>query len=192
MYRGKYSFKKKRSVFILPGILLAFFLPLLVITSFDAAMAYMYKQSDEVTNKLEMATVSVDVEETFDGTTKSNVYIRNTSNIPVYIRATIVEYWKKDGVYVPKPEGGVVIIDKLGDGWLKVGDVYFYPNQVAVNGETSNLIDKVTVTMPEGYTYHMDIYAEAIQAHPKDAVQDAWGVYVGTDGELTTTAPVNP
>lgn len=189
MNRRKNRSVKKRVSVILTGILLALLLLSIAPAALDTVVAYMFKKSAEVTNVLEAANVTIEVEETFTNNVKENVHIRNSGNTPVYIRVAIVEYWMKDGVYVAKPEGVTPNKDIADGDWMKIGELYYYINRVEVNGETTDLIRKATTDLPEGYTYHMDIHAEAIQALPEKAVKEAWGLYVDKNGQLTQTPP---
>lgn len=175
---------RKSAIAIFIGMLMIVLVWLFSLDSIDSVLAYMFKQSDQVTNVLEPAAVSVDVEENFDGQTKSNVCVRNNGDVPVYIRVTLVEYWKKDGDYVPKPDGASTHIVMGSDGWLKNGMVYYYTTPVAVGEKTTDLVKSATATIPEGYTYHLDVYAEAIQAKPVDAVTQAWKVTVDETGKI--------
>ena len=184
MVFGKRLAGKKRSWAILLGALLVVTSLVLLPKTIESVVAYMYKQTDSVTNILEPAKVLVDVEESFDGQTKSNVSVRNHSDIPVYIRVTVVQYWKKDGGYVPQPDDGQVYIEMGSDDWLQSGDMYYYKSPVQVGAETADLINQVTAKMPEGYTYHLDIHAEAIQSNPARAAQESWGITVDSEGEI--------
>lgn len=188
MHRGKHQAKRKHRWLILAGIVLATVALILLPKIIEPVMAYMFRQTDTATNLLEPAIVMVDVEETFNGKTKSDVFVTNHSDIPVYIRATLVQYWKKDGGIVPKPAGAETPIEMGSSNWLQSGDVYYYISPVSAGGKTENLIDQATVKMPEGYTFHMDIYTEAIQAEPLRAVEEAWGVTLDENGQILSVS----
>lgn len=142
---------------------------------------------DSVSNTFTPAHVTCNVDEEFDGTTKSDVSIKNTSDIPVYIRASIVVTWKdSDGnVYGQKPASSdydmVMVLD---NGWVEGADgYYYYTSPVAVGDTTGTLIRSCTVkdgATPPGddYKLSVEIIAEAIQSQPDRAVEDAWGVTV--------------
>ena len=61
-----------------------------------STLAYIFAKTDNRENKFEPVFVSCNVEESFDGKTKSNVIIRNTGDIEAYIRATFVVMWVSD------------------------------------------------------------------------------------------------
>lgn len=143
---------------------------------------------DSVSNSFTPAHVSCTVEETFKGTAKSNVKIKNTSDVPAYIRAYIVVTWKdaQGNVYGQLPvEGTDYIMEISNNGWLEDrAGYYYYTSPVAAKGSTDNttgtLIESCEVKgkAPAGCNLSVEIIAEAIQSLPARAVQDAWGVTI--------------
>lgn len=157
-------------------------------------LAYLVTSTDPVTNTFTPASVSTEVNEDFDGITKSNVTIKNTGNIDAYIRATVVVNWASDSEteknvvsgIVPK-EGTDYTIDWTMVNWVKVGDYYYYTQKVAAKGETKQLFTdcklKEGVTPPSGYHLQVTILADGIQAEPVHVVADVWkDVKVGANG----------
>ena len=71
-------------------------------------------------------------------------------------------------------------------GWRQGTDVYYYYADPVEKGQTTRpLIDTCTVqTAKEGYTLSVDIVASAVQSQPANAVEEAWGVTVGSDGTI--------
>lgn len=146
-------------------------------------LAYLVTSTNSVTNTFTPASVSTEVNEDFDGITKSNVTIKNTGNIDAYIRATVVVNWASDkevGVVsgtAPK-EGTDYTIDWTMVNWVKVGDYYYYTQKVAAKGETKQLFTdcklKEGVTPPSGYHLQVTILADGIQAEPVHVVADVW------------------
>nr|MBQ8245068.1 hypothetical protein [Oscillospiraceae bacterium] len=182
MYRGKFASRSRCRIGKRSGILLASIVLVLGI-SIGTTVAYLLDQTGSVVNTFTPATVTVDVEETFQNNIKENVALRNKSNIKVYVRATIAEYWKKGNDIVAKPDGGSVNkVMGVMTNWLEKNGIYYYKTPLDPGAVTAELIDKVTVEIPEGYTYHLDVYAEAIQAEPASAVASAWGVQFAADG----------
>ena len=143
-------------------------------------VAYLTTNTDSIANNFEYAKVTCEVKEDFDGNTKKDVQIRNTSNVSAYIRATYVVYWAdKDGNVVVNPDGyNYSITENPGSKWVKNGDFFYYPSPVASQGLTdgSLLTCKLTDSPanPE-YFLHVEIIASAIQSEPVSAVQEAWG-----------------
>lgn len=182
MKNGKHAAPRgmKRSL-----VLVVSLLALLLVVA-GGTLAWLTAQ-DSVSNTFTPAHVTCDVEETFNGTAKSNVSIKNTSDIPVYIRASIIVTWKdSDGnVYGQKPVAGTDYTMTMANDskWVPNGGYYYYTSPVAVGATTGTLISSCTVkagATPPGddYKLSVEIIAEAIQSQPDRAVEDAWGVTV--------------
>lgn len=176
MYCGKYvSHRRYRKNKKLTALLVS--VTLILGIGIGSTVAYLLDNTGAVTNTFTPANVSVDVEETFQNNTKTDVDIRNNSNIKVYIRATIVVYWKKgNDIVAPPANGSVGITMGTSQKWIYKNGIYYYTEALEPNAETDNLIEKVSVELPKGYTYHLDVHAEAIQADGlgADSAQDAW------------------
>jgi len=145
--------------------------------------AYITAQTAPVTNRFDPVEVTCQVEETFDGTVKENVCIRNTGDINGFIRAAVIVTWVDgDGkVLSTAPvEGADYTVVWGSDLWLKGSDGFWYHSRaVAPGSATSQLIHTLTPgTCPEGYTLQVQILATAIQADPPAAAENAWGVTV--------------
>ena len=82
---------KKRKVILAALLLLA------VCLTVGITMAWLRADTASRQNTFTLAKVSCEVEETFDGTVKEDVSIRNTGTADAYIRAAIVVTWMKDG-----------------------------------------------------------------------------------------------
>lgn len=154
-------------------------------------LAWLKASSGPVVNTFEPARVTSQVEEKTDKGIKSEVRIKNTSNIDAYVRATVVINWvDNDGnVAAQKPVAGTdYTISYASDtGWWTVDDgYYYYSSAVAPKDMTGTLISKceaVAGKAPEGYSLSVEIIADAIQSVPDKAVSDAWNVTVA-DGKI--------
>ena len=184
MYYGKYknsvkSVRRKKPAILLISIVL------LLCAVIGGTIALLMDTTNEVVNTFTPAEVEVNIEENFADNVKEDVYIYNSGDVPVYIRVRLVENWKIDGQIVPKPVDPAIVWG--AEGWFEVNGIYYYEDPVASSDKTTNLIDQVTVTLPDNYnySYHLDILAEAIQADPADAVKDAWKDVDVVDGRLT-------
>lgn len=174
---GKRVMKTKKPVALLA-------LLVLLCCTVAGTLAYLVDKTPEVKNTFEPAKVTTSVlEDPFDGVTKKNVRIKNTGNIPAYIRATIVVNWASDtevGVVsgTAPEEGKDYTIDWTMVNWIKVGDYYYYTQKVAAKGETKQLFTdcklKEGVTPPSGYHLQVTILADGIQAEPVHVVADVW------------------
>lgn len=186
MKNGKHAAPRgmKRSL-----VLVVSLLALLLVVA-GGTLAWLTAQ-DSVSNTFTPAHVTCAVEETFKNGTKSDVKIKNTSDIPVYIRASIIVTWKdSDGnVYGQLPVAGTdYTMDIATDGWVLKDGYYYCTSPVAVGDTTGTLINKCVVSAtaekPNGYDLSVEIIAEAIQSQPDRAVEDAWDVTV-SDGTLS-------
>ena len=170
---NKSGFRWKRS-----GILLAAVIVLLA-GAVGGTWAFLVAQSEPVQNNFTYAHVRCKINETFDGTTKSNVQIQNTGDIPAYIRARIVVTWKDESgnvSAVPVKDSDYSIIFN-GEKWTQQGDYWYCKTVVNPDDFTPELITecKKTGTAPGGYNLSVEILADAIQSEPASAVTEAWG-----------------
>ena len=165
-------------------------------------IAWMFDQTEAVTNTFTVATVSTDVEEDTTGGVKSNVKIKNTGDIPAYIRATVVVTWQdEDGnVYGKAPEERTDYrisyntsdqADPVGK-WTKAADGFWYWSKPvaakALTGELITRCEPVEGKTPEGYGLNVEIIGSGIQAMPADAVKEAWAS--GVSGVTGTTLTI--
>lgn len=149
----------------------------LVLTAvLGATIAYLSSETPSVTNTFEPAYVTCEINETFntDNTAKTGVTVKNTGNIPAFIRVAVVaNNVNLDGnVVAGTPE----LTLTLGEGWVKSGNYYYYTQAVEPNGSTGNLLGTAINLTDKQVT----IFAEAIQAGGMNGneavVETAWGV----------------
>ena len=203
MYRGKHMKKTKK-----PAALLASLVMLLAVAVVGTA-AFLTTHSAEVKNTFTPSKVPNKVVETFNGSTKSDVKIKNEGDVPAYIRVALVATWVKENeqgrfdVYGEQPAYSVVL--ETDSGWVKSGDYYYYTMPVGA-GETTNTLFKTITpsgTAPSGYSLSIEILSQSIQADGVDSttgktpVEIAWEsatteITVGTDGVLTISKPSEP
>lgn len=153
-------------------------------------LAYLVTSTNSVTNTFTPAHVSTAVDETFENGVKSDVKIQNTGDIDAYIRAAIIINWAdKDGnVYGgAAPEKGTDYTEPvLQDGWIKVGDYYYYTSAVPAGDSTGMLfapIKQLTTCKDTNYGLQITILADGIQSEPVHVVADVWkDVKVGANG----------
>lgn len=156
-------------------------------------LAYLVTSTGPVTNTFTPASVTTEVEEEFNGTTRSNVRIKNTGNIDAYIRTAVIVNWADEngnvyGGAVPK-EGKDYSELKLKTSWVKGSDgYYYYTNPVAPEAFTTAMFEPITQQQDcadTNYKLQVTILADGIQSVPADAVKEAWGVTVDSSGQLT-------
>ena len=160
---------------------------MLLTITVSGTVAFLADDSGPVINEFTPVNVPPTVNESFTGTVKSNVKIGNTGNIDAYIRAMVIITWQdEDGnvlstLPVATGDSADYAITWGLSGWDRVttDGCYYHTAPVAPNGETSVLITEckpLKAAPVEGYTLHVEILAQAIQAEPIDAVKAAWGV----------------
>ena len=160
---------------------------LLTVSLLCAVFAYMFKQTDTVEMEFVPAHVASEVVENFDGVNKSSITVKNTGNIDAYLRVRMVTYWiNADNEIVPV--ASQMPAYTVHSDWLPLGDhTYCYVYPVAPGNTTpANLLaTQMTLeTSEEGYRQVVAVFAEAIQANPDNAVEEAWIVKVSDDGTL--------
>lgn len=132
----------------------------------------------------------ITVEETLEDAIKKDVFVKNVSGLPVYLRAVIVANWYKDikrdgetksAIVAPyNNEGTFTGLAAEGSGWVKDGDYYYYTEKVNANSPTTtNLFDSFTYSKEnvpvEGAYLVMSIVTQARVALDEYAdYQAAW------------------
>lgn len=196
MYQGRYHRPVKKRRARKKSNILIVSLVLMIGIVVGGTAAYLQDMTNTVENTFTPAKVEITMTETKTDTTKSEIEFQNTGDVPVYIRATLVVYWTDviDGEeqVIAKPDGASVSEPVAqSDDWFKVGDIYYYRYKVEPGTETSVMTDEIKVTIPDGSSAecHIDVRAEAIQAIPTDAVENAWAdIDVDTGGKLTAAS----
>ena len=154
-----------------------------------ATLAFLMVTTPSMTNVFQYGHVTCAVQEEFDGTTKSDVSIKNTGNTQSYIRVKLVFTWKDaEGNVSAQPvtdQDYEMDLNKVD--WFEKDGYYYAKAPVAPDHNTPDLIHSCTeivANAPEGDTLSLEILADAIQSTPTRAVEQAWGVIVDTDGLL--------
>lgn len=159
----------------------------LLLTSVGGVHAWLMARTQQEENTFVPASVTCAVEESFDGSLKQDVCIRNTGNIDAYIRAVIVVTFVNDEglVSAQAPVAGTDYSVDWGSGWQQGADgFWYYPDAVAPSAVTANLIDKASaLSAPDGFHLNISVIATAFQSVPASAVEEAWGVTV-TGGKM--------
>ena len=158
-------------------------LVLILCVTIGGTIAWITDQTSAVTNTFTPATVTTDIEENFNGTTKSNIKVTNPSdpdtNIPVYIRVAVVVNWVDENDATKIVPGPAINLPDAVSPWDLADDGYYYYTSVVDPGDsTSSLFGEEVITeptndKPEGARLQVTILAEAIQAQG-GAVQNAW------------------
>ncbi len=157
----------------------------LLAVTVGSTLAYLATSTAPLENKFDPAQVSCVVNETFNGTQKTDVSVKNTSDIPAYIRAAVIVTWTDASGNI-SAKSPVLVTDYTmtlaeNSGWVINGNYYYYTSPVAAGESTGILISSIidTETVNEGYELTVEIVAEAIQSQPETAVKAAWGFVPG-------------
>ena len=173
---NKSGFRWKRS-----GILLAAVIVLLT-GAVGGTWAFLVAQSEPVQNNFTYAHVRCTIDEKFENGVKSDVTIKNTGDIPAYIRARIVVTWKDTSgnvSAVPVKNTDYTIAFNETD-WTQQGDYWYCKTAVNPDDFTPELITECKKTdnanaPKDYYDLSVEILADAIQSEPASAVTEAWG-----------------
>lgn len=153
--------------------------------------ALLKANTDPVTNTFTAAKSGTDIVEELDGSLKKSIVVKNTGTAVSYVRVKLVMNWVDgDGNVSAEPVN--ITVDYDNTNWFEQDGIYYYKMPVAPvdakpNNVTTNLL-KTPITQdtaPEGYHLEVTVLAESIQAAPSTAVEGAWKVTVGSDGNLT-------
>jgi len=176
--------KNKKLIIMMASIII------IAAVSVADTLAWIFTETNAVTNTFTPANVACSVEETFENNVKSNVSIKNDGNIPAFIRAYYVVTWQNSAgeiwPFEPKTTDYELVLNETD--WEEKGGYYYYKSPVAAEDDLLTVVDedntpvfiekcKVQAAAPaKGYTLHVEIIAQAIQAEPVSVVADAWDV----------------
>ena len=194
--------------------LLAVLLLVAALASIVIGVVYAYLSApgeDPVRNSMVAAPdPTISIQETFTTNGQNNLVKQNVSvnvgnpGYAVYVRALIVVSWKdKDGnAYWEGPDEGDYHMTLDLSQWFKEGEFYYLRPQM-VQGMAGYPNTPILITecyqvgeppVP-GYTLHVEIFAQTIQAvgttdeGDVPAVTNAWGIHVNSNGDLIDPNP---
>ena len=192
-----YSRKPKRSV---KPFLIAFCVCILACAAVSGSLAWLTSTPGPVVNEFIPGEVTIQVDETFDDehTTKQNVSIKNTGNVPAYIRVALVPAWVDDeGNIAAKPASLEQLDNDCNIAWGEDGNGYeadwfigadgFYYCKTFINPGKSTPILIKSCTVNDGeheYDFELQVIASAVQSLPTSTVETVWPVVVDPDGRL--------
>jgi len=165
-------------------------LVMILVVGVGGTIAFLMDSTDPLANIFNPSKVTTKVEETREGTTKSNVRIKNTGDTDAWIRAAIVVTWQdEDGnIYGEAPaETDYDMKLNLGNNaWIKGNDgFYYWYAPVAANGsETGALITSCTAegaAPVEGFYLNVEIIGSGIQSKPASVFNNQWGTSSGLE-----------
>lgn len=149
-------------------------LALILVCTVGGTVAYLVTHTDPVVNTFTPGEVSCQVEEEFKDnyTVKTEAVVKNTGNVPAYIRVAVV-------ANTIDKQGNITGMTTLPDNrlnetyWTKSGDFYYYKGVVQPGDVTANLLTAAGIDLTG---IQVTILASAIQSAPAKAVNEAWGM----------------
>ena len=197
MYRGRYEGKHRKAAAPAHGKALrtgrlttmVIATVLLLALAIGGTVAWLTANATPVENTFTPSHVACEVNERFDGETKSNVNVTNTGDTDAYIRVKLVTYRvNEQGQHI----GGTATIPPFAPGanWVEDDGYYYYTSPVKPGEKpAANLINSIELTgsynNADGGKQVVEVMAEAIQSQPAKAVGEAWGVTI-SQGSVTT------
>lgn len=172
---------KKRSVLLIASLIL------LMALTVGGSLSYL-TASQSATNTFTVAAAPApSINESFDGTTKSNVSVSVTGDVDSYVRVKLAIYFQDDdgNVVAKTPVENVDYTMSLNSGWTELGGYYYYNGVVKPENSTTVLVNNIT-TLNSQYRLVVDVIAQTIQAGG-NAAKDAWGC-VYSDGVWTAVS----
>ena len=189
-----YSRKPKRSI---KPFLIAFCVCILACAAISGSLAWLISAPGPVVNEFIPGVVTIQVDEKFDGSTKSNVRIKNTGDVPAYIRVALVPAWVDDEGNIAAKPASLELNDDCNIAWGKVGNGYeddwfigsdgFYYCKTVIEPDESTPILIKSCTVKDGeheYDFELQVIASAVQSLPTSTVETVWPVVVDPDGRL--------
>jgi hypothetical protein len=153
---------------------------MLVTLTVGSTIAYIIVKTQDLTNTFVPPIINIDDINGND--------IKNSGDIPVYVRAAIVPTWisESDGSTLSQTPTVEITVNS---GWTKGSDgFYYYTSPVAAGTSVAPIVTAklpTDATIPDGYTLKIQVLSAAIQATPAEAVTTTWGVTVNGNGTLT-------
>lgn len=146
------------------SFLLFALIAVILMAGIGGTLAYLTTKTTEVENVFKPSQVTCEVDETFNGTTKT-AWIKNTGDVDAYIRAAVVANWVDDAGNIVEP-ATVSFTERNGWTGPDTNGFYYYNSSVASKDSTGNLFDSYTPdnSPKAGLHLQMTILAQAIQA----------------------------
>lgn len=176
-----------------------------------ATLALLFSVGTSIVNTFTPGSVDVEVNESIEGNTKKSITLTNTGNTTAFLRMAITSHYT--GTYTLDGKTNTEIIGSMpatvsfnlntAEGWVKYGDYYYFTEPVAAGKSTDDLINTTGITLDSfveasrrqgkevtvTYQQVVEVFAEAIQSAPVDAVKEAWGDGFSIDSNGNLVVP---
>ena len=148
--------------------------------------SFMLKQTQPIHNEFVKAHVDCEITKTPNSGDIDSITVTNTGNIDAYIRVRFSSHWVDNNGNIVAKESVYPTFTYDESKWIKKGQTYYYKNPVDVLKTTDELLgSKIELLQEDGYKQVVEVFAEAIQFKPSEAVQTSWHVVV-EDGVITS------
>lgn len=168
---------------------------LLLIGTVGGTIAYLTMETQPVSNVFTPGSVGGDIQEEFDNNVKSNIKVANSGNTKAYFRIKLISYWyalNADSIIAKDSWFDInEWSSKADNGWFYVDGYFYYPEPVEPTQATAVLFEEdITLEKDAIGRQVLEILADAIQAIPDDAVEEAWSAVDvdPTSGKLVIAA----
>lgn len=156
-------------------------LAVLVVAVSAVSAALIVSVSPAVKNTFHLPEISNEIQETFDGSEKTSVKVKNLKD-DEFLRVAVVINWQdaSGNVLAQTPVAGTDYTISFNEtDWTQKGNYRYYNKKLPSGETTKDLLGANAVTelnAPDGYHLAVEVIAEGIQADPEKAVKDAWGI----------------
>ena len=174
---------------------------LCIVAAVGLTLAFMFKKAEKI-NRFIPAEVSCAVRERLDnnevagtaavGREKADIRVENTGNVKEFIRLRLVSYYVDSNGDIAGKAVSQYPNLTLKSGWIAGANHTYYFRYSVEPGETTEILcEPFTLgqtQLENGSTVYqvIELIAEAIQAEPVSAVQEAWGVTVINNAIMAT------
>lgn len=178
--KGKHMKEESSLLFNLSPLVQLLLLVLVVGTT-----AYLMSK-DSISNTFVLGEINPEIMEVFSANnkTKEDVYIKNSGNVPTFVRTAVIIQWKDNEGKIlyenPVKNTDYSISFSSSSNWIKSSDgYYYYKNPLQVNESTDILIEEC-IQLQEYIDKKLEvsIITQGIQAEPTNAVREAWNVNI--------------
>lgn len=159
---------------------------LIVVMVVGGSVAWIVDQTKPVINKFTPASSGIKIEEKFKENCKTEIAVKNTGDIDVYVRVSLV-------ANIVDENGNITSSADVPDfalnetNWFKGTDGYYYYKTPLPAGKVTESLLANGSKMELSENMQVTVLAQSMQTTPTTAVTEAWGVVtVGNDGTLSS------